>query len=106
MKEAVLGESYQLSLNFVGEKRAKALNQKYRKASYVPNVLSFPLEKNFGEVYITPNIAKREAKKFGLSPQNYIGYLFIHGLLHLKGHVHNDTMSKAEKRYMKRFELR
>lgn len=106
MKNAVLGRSYTLSLIFIGETRARTLNREYRNATYVPNVLSFPLEKNMGEIYITPSVAKREAKSLDLSTTNYIGYLFIHGLLHLKGHAHGDTMDKAEKRYMRRFGLR
>jgi probable rRNA maturation factor len=106
MKDAVLGRPYALSLIFVGEKRAKDLNRKHRKASYVPNVLSFPLTEGAGEIYITPTVAKKEAKKFGMTVNGYVGYLFIHGLLHLKGYLHGATMEKAEKRYLKRYNLK
>lgn len=106
IKNAVLGRSYELSLVFVGERRARALNQTYRGATYVPNVLSFPLSENAGEIFITPEIAKREAKKAEMSFKGYVGFLFIHGLLHLKGYPHGDTMEKAEKRYTKRFNLK
>lgn len=105
MKNAVLGKKYTLTLVFVGEKRAYTLNKTHRNGDYVPNVLSFPLDDNNGEIYITPSLAKRESKKFNLSPLGYIGFLFIHGLLHLKGLDHGDTMDTAEKRYMKRFNL-
>ncbi len=60
MKNTILGKGYTLSLTFVGKVRAQALNKKYRKATYVPNVLSFPLDKQIGEMYITPLIAKKE----------------------------------------------
>jgi len=30
-------------------------------------------------------------------------YLFIHGLLHLKGFEHSSTMEKEEKKYMRLF---
>ncbi len=106
MKDAILGEKYILSLSFIGGVRALALNKAHRKATYVPNVLSFPLQDDAGEIYITPSIAKREAKKFDLTPNGYIGYLFIHGLLHLKGYPHGDTMDKAEKKFMARFNLK
>ena len=106
IKEAVLGKNYELSLTFIGKKRAQDLNRTYRQAEYVPNVLSFPLSEKVGEIYITPLIAKREAKKIGMSVRGFTGYLFIHGLLHLKGYPHGDTMERAEKKYMKYFSLK
>ena len=106
MKDAILGKKYTLSLIFIGATRAQALNLAHRKATYVPNVLSFPLDSNTGEIYITPHIAKTESKKYGMTPNGYIGFLFIHGLLHLKGYPHGDTMDKAEKKYIARFELK
>lgn len=105
MKDDVLGKKYQLSLVFIGESRAKALNIQNRKKNYVPNVLSFPLEETVGEIYIAPTIASREAKKHGMSTKGYIGFLFIHGLLHLKGHRHGATMEKAEKRLISKYKL-
>ena len=105
IKEDILGAHYSLSLVFVGSTRARTLNKKYRKKTYIPNVLSFPLDEARGEVYITPEIAKREAHKFDMTYREYVGYLFIHGLLHLKGHLHGDTMEKAEKYYLRKHNL-
>ena len=106
MKDAVLGKKYHVTLVFVGEKRAQQLNIAHRNASYVPNVLSFPLDDHNGEIYITPRVAARECKKFDLSAKGYMGFLYIHGLLHLKGLDHGTTMDKAEDRYMQRFNIR
>lgn len=106
MADAVLGKSYALSLTFVGAKRAKDLNRKHRKATYVPNVLSFPLTDTAGEIYISPVVAKREASKFHMTERGYVGFLFIHGLLHLKGHLHGATMEKVEKKYCTYFKLK
>jgi probable rRNA maturation factor len=105
MKTAVMGARYELSLSFVGATRAQALNMKYRKKSYVPNVLSFPLTPLVGEIVICPTVAKREAKKFNLSVDGYVAYLFIHGLVHLKGHDHGDTMEKLEKKFLRQFNV-
>jgi probable rRNA maturation factor len=93
---ASLGDTYELSIVFVGKTRARSLNQAYRNKSYVPNVLSFPLSKNQGEIFVCPAVAEREAAKFGLSNAQFIKYLIIHGMLHLKGHTHGGTMDKAE----------
>ena len=103
--ECILGKKYELSLAFIGERRAQALNKAHRKKTYVPNVLSFPLTELIGEIYITPEVAKREAKKYGMTVNGYIGYLFIHGCLHLKGHDHGATMEKAEQKYVRDFSL-
>ena len=101
--DKIAGKSYQLSLVFVGEKRAQALNIEYRNKNYIPNVLSFPLDKSTGEIFICPSVARREAKKFNLSYKGYLTFLLIHGLLHLKGHQHGDTMEGLERKYMRAF---
>jgi probable rRNA maturation factor len=106
MKNAVLGKTYTLSLGFVGAARAKQFNMKYRKKDYVPNVLSFPLDEANGEIFICPQVAKREAKNFDLTVDGYIAYLFIHGLVHLKGHDHGDTMDKLEQKFMRQFNIK
>ncbi|MBX2866702.1 rRNA maturation RNase YbeY [Candidatus Kaiserbacteria bacterium] len=101
--EGVLGTKYDLSLVFVGEDRAQSLNKKYRKKTYIPNVLSFPLDKVSGEIYICPKVAKREAHKFSMTYRQYVGYLFIHGLLHLKGYDHGGTMERKERALMRSY---
>lgn len=103
IKNDILGQAYDLSLNFVGEARGRRINQESRNKSYVPNVLSFPLTDKVGEVYITPKVAKREAKKFDHTFNEHVTYLFIHGLLHLKGYDHGDEMDRLEERYMKKY---
>lgn len=103
IKDDILGKNYNLSLVFVGAKRAKALNQTTRQKSYVPNVLSFPLSNEAGEIYLTPAVAKRETKRFGHTYRQHVCYLFIHGLLHLKGFDHGPKMEKLEDRYLKKY---
>ncbi len=105
IKNDIVGSAYDLTLAFVGQVRAQKLNYAYRKATYVPNVLSFPLTKEVGEIYITPTIVEKEARHFHLSPRGYAGYLFIHGLLHLKGYDHGKAMERLEKRYMDKYKF-
>jgi len=105
MKNDILGRTYTLSLVFVGRDRAQQLNTTHRKKDYVPNVLSFPLDERTGEIYITPAVAKREAKKFDMSYTTYVGYLFIHGLLHLKGYAHGDKMERLEHKFLNKYRL-
>ncbi len=101
----ILGAKYSLSLVFVGPTKAASLNTHYRGKTYVPNVLSFPLDAQTGEIFICPSVANKEASQHNLTPHNYQAYLFIHGCLHLKGYDHGDTMDKLEQRYKKRYNL-
>lgn len=105
MKDAVLGKHYDLSLTFVGPAQAKKLNEQYQKKDYVPNVLSFPLDVSHGEIIICPAVAKTQAKDFDLSIDGYIAYLFIHGLVHLKGHDHGATMDRLEQKFLRQFSI-
>ncbi len=106
IKLKIVGQKYELSLVFIGKTRAASLNKQYRNKNYTPNVLSFPMSKTAGEIFICPQVAKKEAEKYNLSVKGYIAFLFIHGLLHLKGHDHGDTMDKQEIKYLKLFNIK
>lgn len=95
IKNKVLGERYELSLVFCGDKLSRKLNRTYRKKDYPTNVLSFPISKTEGEIFINQSHTK------GFS----IAHLFIHGLLHLKGMQHGDRMEAREKALLKAFGL-
>ena len=97
IKDSVLGKSYELSLVFIGETTSRKLNKQYRQKDKATNVLSFPLDKKSGEIFITPSVAKKEGHS--------VGFLFIHGLLHLKGLEHGDTMERAEIKLRKIFNV-
>ncbi len=106
MKDAILGKKYELALGFIGTKRAAALNEAYRQKTYVPNVLSFPLDKTHGDIFICIEVAAKEASNFNLTKNGYVAYLFIHGLLHLKGYDHSDKMDALEQKYLKQFGIK
>jgi ssRNA-specific RNase YbeY (16S rRNA maturation enzyme) len=95
IKETVLGKKHELSLVFVGPTESRAITKKTKRKDKVSNVLAFPLSKSVGEIIICPS-GKGEYT---------LGYLFIHGLLHIKGHEHSDTMDDAEERLLARFNL-
>ena len=63
-----------------------------------------------GEILINPEKARSKAKQFDRSFDNYIKFLFVHGLMHLKGHDHEDDkdaerMEKAEKSIRQAFKI-
>lgn len=106
MKNAVLGETYELSLVFAGNHRMHSLNKKYRRKNYKPNTLSFSLTETSGEIFINTDRIRIEAKQYGLSERGYIALLFIHGLFHLKGMEHSATMEQKEQEILNRFRIR
>lgn len=103
MKDAVLGKKYELSFIIVGKKEIQKLNKEYRDINKPTDILSFPLSEDFGEIYINPEMTKIEAKKFDRDYENFFGFLFIHGLVHLKGFDHGSTMESIEARFRKQF---
>ena len=105
IKNACLGKHYELSLVFIDNKLSRQLNKVYRKKNKPTNILSFPLSKDSGEIFIDLELAKKEASDFDQTFPNFIGFLFIHGLLHLKGMQHGSTMEKAESKLRKKFKI-
>ena len=105
MKDAVLGSSHTISLVFIGDKRSRALNKKYRKKDRPTNVLSFSLEKDEGEILINCAQARREARISHISYETHIAHLFIHALFHLKGFRHGSKMIQVEKHLLRRFDI-
>ena len=105
IKNTVLGKDYSLSLVFIGKKKSLELNFSYRGKNNPTNILSFSLNKNTGEIFITPALAKKEAKAFGRQTDNFIAFLFIHGLLHLKGMEHGSRMERVEAKLCKQFRV-
>ncbi len=105
IKDEIIGKEYNLTVILIGKKRALTLNKKYRQKDYIPNILTFPLTKTDGEIFICPEVAKSEAPGFGMSFENYLSFLLIHGLLHLKGLQHGDTMEELENKYAEKFSL-
>ncbi len=103
LKEAILGKSYDLSLAFVGPKESRLLNRECRKKDKPANVLSFPLSAQSGEIVLCLSEARRGAPAHGLSYRAFVGLLFIHGALHLKGLDHGSRMEKKERAFRARF---
>lgn len=99
----ILGQKGQVVLVFATPKEARRLNKKYRNKDYVPNVLTFPLSARAGEIILCPQSVRKSMKEFGLSYTHMTLFLFIHGLLHLKGSSHSATMERLEERLFQKY---
>ncbi len=105
MKDVALGKKYELSIVFVGKKLGKKLNTEHRKKNYATDILSFPIDKNAGEIFLQYEALKKKAKEFGRTPENYLRFLVIHGLIHLKGFDHGSRMESEEARVRALFKI-
>ena len=99
IKKDILGKDYSLSVAFVSEKKSREINKKYRNKDKSTNILSFALHKNEGELVLCKPVIRREAKNFDRTYDQFLVFLVIHGMLHLKGMTHSSTMEKAEAKY-------
>ncbi|WFQ90211.1 rRNA maturation RNase YbeY [Mycoplasma feriruminatoris] len=91
----------ELSITFVDDLKAQQINKTYRNHSYIADVTSFPVEmsiqeikaigfRELGDMFINLSEAKRKAVKYNHDINAEMGFLFVHGFLHLLGYDHED----------------
>ncbi|MEK7116704.1 MAG: rRNA maturation RNase YbeY [Patescibacteria group bacterium] len=106
IKNDILGKRYELSVVFTGKNKIKSLNKKYRKKNVATDILSFNLSPSMGEIFICPEIAKTKSAKFDMTFPNYLLFLVIHAIFHLKGMEHSSKMERYELAYYSRYRYR
>jgi probable rRNA maturation factor len=91
------------TIAFVSDSSIRKLNQQFRGVDKATDVLSFPADEpdNLGDVAISVETAAKQAKENGLSLNDEIAQLILHGLLHLSGFDHETDNGE-----MNRFELK
>ncbi|MEK7585364.1 MAG: rRNA maturation RNAse YbeY [Patescibacteria group bacterium] len=95
MARRALGTNYDLSVVLVGNSRSRTLNRHYRGKDKAANVLSFPIDRHTGELFL--NLGRRSTRR--------LAFLFIHGLLHLKGLDHGSKMESLESQLVNYFQI-
>ena len=103
IKNEILGRDYELSVVFADAKTSQALNKRFRGKNKPTNILSFPLTKKSGEIVFHLPTVRKDMSAFSLTFKNFLGLLFIHGLLHLKGMQHSSKMESKERLLCKHF---
>ncbi len=110
-------ESGEVSLSFITDEEMSRLNQTYREIDKTTDVLSFAMQETtedemeiiysaedekdrkamnefLGDILISVPQALKQSEEYGHSLEREIGFLFIHGFLHLIGYDHQDETSE------------
>ncbi len=99
----------EISLALVDNDQIREINRQYLNRDYPTNVIAFSqLEGDFGDlnptllgdVVISVERAAGDGPDGGLTLDDELDFLFIHGLLHLLGYEHENT-TEAEAQRMK-----
>jgi probable rRNA maturation factor len=93
----------EVSVALVGDQEMRPLNAKYRKKNRTTDVLSFPADPSMplrsallGDVIISVEQARRQAKERKSSLKMEMVTLLIHGILHLLGYDHERSPRQAK----------
>ena len=103
--QSIRKSSADLTIVLVNDRRMRALNATYRGKNRTTDVLSFepgPVlpgtparSRFFGEIVIALPRAYAQAAKLGISFDDELSNLLIHGLCHLQGYDHESEMDAA-----------
>lgn len=108
----------ELSVTFVTNESIKELNMAYRGKDSPTDVISFAMEemgegeteiagvenlpRMLGDIVISTEMAEKQAEEYGHSYLRELGFLTVHGFLHLLGYDHMND--EDEKRMFKKQE--
>jgi probable rRNA maturation factor len=106
-------EETELSISIVGDRSIRTINREYLAKDRPTNVISFSLQEGdygtitphlLGDVIISADTAAREAEQGNMQLFERLGFLLMHGILHLCGYDHERSgdieaarMEKKEK---------
>lgn len=99
--------NFGMSLILVDDAEIHAMNRDYRGVDRVTDVISFAMEegesslivselRELGDIFISVDAIRRQAKDYGHSLKREFCFLFTHGLLHLLGYDHMTPSDEKE----------
>lgn len=112
--ELAIPENAEISISIVNNEKIREINREYRNKDSVTDVISFALEdeddifsgldldeddipRDLGDIFISFDKAIEQAKDYGHSTKRELGFLLVHGFLHLNGYDH---MTEEEEKEM------
>ena len=74
----------------------RGLNKMYRGIDEPTDVLSFPMDDEiWGDIIISTDKVISQAEEYGHSLERELGFLVVHGILHLLGYDHQTPEEEA-----------
>ena len=104
----------ELSILIVDDPQIAILNKKYLRRYGPTNVIAFPMRTDqfsninpelLGDVVISIETAEREGKIAGISTEERVTQLLVHGILHLLGYDHEKNKTRADEMEQKSNEI-
>lgn len=99
----------EVSVSFVSDEEIHELNRDYRGVDRPTDVLSFALNEGedfpelgeegealLGDIIISVPTAIRQANEYNHTFKREVGFLLVHGFLHLNGYDHEDEETEKE----------
>ena len=101
-------DNLEFNVIIIDNEKIHEINKTYRGIDRPTDVISFALEdfkdityennyRVLGDIYISIDKVKEQAKEYGHSEKRELAFLAVHGLLHLLGYDH---MKKEEEKIM------
>lgn len=107
-------ENAEISISIVANDKIREINKTYRNKDAVTDVISFALEddedifmtldtldtdipRDLGDIFLSYDKAIEQATEYGHSVDRELGFLLVHGFLHLNGYDH---MTEADEKEM------
>lgn len=97
----------EISILLVNDEKIRELNKQYRNQDRATDVLSFPQHEAgqanplnphlLGDVVVSTATARRQSVEHGLSMEEELVLLLIHGILHLLGYDHERSGEDARR---------
>ncbi|MFT0800123.1 rRNA maturation RNase YbeY [Bacillus swezeyi] len=118
-KEENVADQAEVSVTIVTNEEIQQINKEYRGKDYPTDVISFALEEDgegeveiigadmpivLGDIIISADKAKEQAEEYGHSLMRELGFLTVHGFLHLLGYDHL-TEEEEKEMFTKQKEL-
>lgn len=117
-----LSDNTEVSITLVSDEEIRGLNRDYRGKDYPTDVLSFSFDEAgdagdipfidprgihaLGDIIISLERAVAQAQEYGHSLEREVGFLTVHGMLHLLGFDHDTVEKEKEMRTREEMILR
>lgn len=92
----LIEETHEMNIIFLSNEAIREMNKTYRNIDKVTDVISFPdkEEDYIGDIFISLDKALEQAADYGHPVEREIGFLSVHGYLHLLGYDHHSEQEE------------